>query len=192
MHIICVKSAINCTSLECDYNLWDLLYCAFFKKCMNLYVYQLNVVVVSATDDAREGMVSLLRLIVMREGLRGLYRGLLPNFVKVLPAVSISYAVYERSLVFLNVRHWSTLLHVDGIFLCCDQHRQCEFQWRHDVRCHEWHFLCLIFGPMRALTIYSFYWLVHSLPDAVCWQSRFHFCAFLTVIYTPDANQLIQ
>jgi len=72
---------------------------------MNLYVYQLNVVVVSATDDAREGMVSLLRLIVMREGLRGLYRGLLPNFVKVLPAVSISYAVYERSLVFLNVRH---------------------------------------------------------------------------------------
>lgn len=83
------------------------IYCTvhFSKKYMNLYVYQLNVVVVSATDDAREGMVSLLRLIVMREGLRGLYRGLLPNFVKVLPAVSISYAVYERSLVFLNVRH---------------------------------------------------------------------------------------
>ena len=59
---------------------------------------------VSATDDVKEGTTALLRLIVAREGLRGLYRGLLPNFVKVLPAVSISYAVYERSLVFMNVR----------------------------------------------------------------------------------------
>jgi len=58
----------------------------------------------SATDDAHEGMTVLLRVIIAREGLRGLYRGLLPNFVKVLPAVSISYAVYERSLVFLNVK----------------------------------------------------------------------------------------
>ena len=63
-----------------------------------------NVCHVPATDDAREGTTALLRVIVAREGLRGLYRGLLPNFVKVLPAVSISYAVYERSLVFLNVR----------------------------------------------------------------------------------------
>ena len=59
---------------------------------------------VSATDDAREGATGLLRVIIAREGLRGLYRGLLPNFVKVLPAVSISYAVYERSLVFMNVK----------------------------------------------------------------------------------------
>ena len=58
----------------------------------------------SATDDARSGMSGLLRVIVRREGLRGLYRGLLPNFVKVLPAVSISYVVYERSLAFLNVK----------------------------------------------------------------------------------------
>jgi len=58
----------------------------------------------SATDDAREGAVTLLRVIIKRDGLRGLYRGLLPNFVKVLPAVSISYVVYERSLISLNVR----------------------------------------------------------------------------------------
>jgi len=60
--------------------------------------------IMSATDDARSGMSGLLRVIVRREGLRGLYRGLLPNFVKVLPAVSISYVVYERSLAFLNVK----------------------------------------------------------------------------------------
>jgi len=59
---------------------------------------------VAATDDAREGAAALLRVIVDREGLRGLYRGLLPNFVKVLPAVSISYVVYERCLVSMNVR----------------------------------------------------------------------------------------
>jgi len=59
---------------------------------------------VLATDDAREGAVTLLRVIIERDGLRGLYRGLLPNFVKVLPAVSISYVVYERSLISLNVR----------------------------------------------------------------------------------------
>ena len=64
----------------------------------------MNVCCTSATDDSREGATALLRLIVEREGLRGLYRGLLPNFVKVLPAVSISYVVYERCLVFLNVK----------------------------------------------------------------------------------------
>jgi len=64
----------------------------------------LSVLCDSATDDAREGATALLQVIVRNEGLRGLYRGLLPNFVKVLPAVSISYVVYERSLVSLNVR----------------------------------------------------------------------------------------
>jgi len=70
----------------------------------NKTVFDLCSVCVPATNDAQEGMTALLRLIITREGLCGLYRGLLPNFAKVLPAVSISYAVYERSLVFLNVR----------------------------------------------------------------------------------------
>ena len=72
--------------------------------CVTINVISMNCCYMSATDDAREGTTALLRLIVTKEGLRGLYRGLLPNFVKVLPAVSISYAVYERSLVFLNVQ----------------------------------------------------------------------------------------
>jgi solute carrier family 25 phosphate transporter 23/24/25/41 len=35
------------------------------------------------------------RYIILREGYRGLYRGFLPNALKVMPAVSISYVTYE-------------------------------------------------------------------------------------------------
>ncbi|XP_072500278.1 mitochondrial adenyl nucleotide antiporter SLC25A24 [Notamacropus eugenii] len=41
-------------------------------------------------------MVGLFKRIVSREGIFGLYRGITPNFMKVLPAVSISYVVYEK------------------------------------------------------------------------------------------------
>lgn len=37
----------------------------------------------------------MVKKIVEKEGLFGLYRGILPNFMKVIPAVSISYVVYE-------------------------------------------------------------------------------------------------
>ena len=33
--------------------------------------------------------------VVRREGVRGLYRGIAPSLAKVLPASSISYAVYD-------------------------------------------------------------------------------------------------
>lgn len=45
----------------------------------------------------RDTMVKLLKRIWNNEGLRGLYRGLLPNIIKVVPAVSISYVVYEKT-----------------------------------------------------------------------------------------------
>lgn len=41
-------------------------------------------------------MVALLQRIIAKEGVLGLYRGIAPNFMKVLPAVSISYVVYEK------------------------------------------------------------------------------------------------
>ncbi|XP_074044411.1 mitochondrial adenyl nucleotide antiporter SLC25A24-like [Macrotis lagotis] len=41
-------------------------------------------------------MVGLFKKIVSQEGIFGLYRGILPNFMKVLPAVSISYVAYEK------------------------------------------------------------------------------------------------
>jgi solute carrier family 25 phosphate transporter 23/24/25/41 len=40
---------------------------------------------------------AIFRQIIKNEGIRGLYRGIAPNFLKVAPAVSISYVVYEHS-----------------------------------------------------------------------------------------------
>ena len=37
------------------------------------------------------------------DGIRGLYRGIVPNFMKVIPAVSISYVVYEKLRTALGV-----------------------------------------------------------------------------------------
>ena len=49
------------------------------------------------------GMVETLQTIARDEGPRGLYRGLLPNFLKVIPAVSIGYVVYEQLKHLLQV-----------------------------------------------------------------------------------------
>ena len=47
--------------------------------------------------------LGLFKHIVRTEGFRGLYRGIIPNFCKVAPAVSISYVVYERMRTHLGV-----------------------------------------------------------------------------------------
>lgn len=49
-----------------------------------------------ATAGGGGSMTGLFKNILEREGPFGLYRGILPNFLKVAPAVSISYVVYER------------------------------------------------------------------------------------------------
>ncbi|KAL0193377.1 hypothetical protein M9458_011673, partial [Cirrhinus mrigala] len=49
-------------------------------------------------------MTGLFRHIVRTEGAIGLYRGLAPNFMKVIPAVSISYVVYENLKITLGVQ----------------------------------------------------------------------------------------
>nr|XP_020031748.1 calcium-binding mitochondrial carrier protein SCaMC-3 isoform X1 [Castor canadensis] len=48
-------------------------------------------------------MMGLLRHILSQEGVLGLYRGIAPNFMKVIPAVSISYVVYENMKQALGV-----------------------------------------------------------------------------------------
>uniref|UniRef100_A0A8C7MQW2 Solute carrier family 25 member 25 n=2 Tax=Oncorhynchus TaxID=8016 RepID=A0A8C7MQW2_ONCKI len=48
-------------------------------------------------------MSGLFKHIVKTEGVFGLYRGLAPNFMKVIPAVSISYVVYENLKISLGV-----------------------------------------------------------------------------------------
>ncbi|XP_055049435.1 calcium-binding mitochondrial carrier protein SCaMC-3b [Misgurnus anguillicaudatus] len=48
-------------------------------------------------------MVGQFKHIVSHEGVPGLYRGIAPNFLKVIPAVSISYVVYEHMKKALGV-----------------------------------------------------------------------------------------
>ena len=50
------------------------------------------------------GMVGTLKLIIRSDGPLGLYRGLTPNFMKVAPAVSIAYVVYEQLKTLLGVK----------------------------------------------------------------------------------------
>ena len=42
-------------------------------------------------------MRNSFRAIVKNHGIRGLYRGIVPNMLKVVPACSISYMVYEQA-----------------------------------------------------------------------------------------------
>ncbi|XP_011495317.1 PREDICTED: calcium-binding mitochondrial carrier protein SCaMC-2-A isoform X2 [Ceratosolen solmsi marchali] len=55
--------------------------------------------------NGQNNMVGIFTDIFKREGLKGLYRGLTPNFLKVAPAVSTSYVVYEyvRSALGVNM-----------------------------------------------------------------------------------------
>ncbi|KAE8620159.1 hypothetical protein XENTR_v10010124 [Xenopus tropicalis] len=57
----------------------------------------------SVQGSPQLSMVALFRHIVAREGFLGLYRGIAPNFMKVIPAVSISYVVYENMKRLLGV-----------------------------------------------------------------------------------------
>ena len=54
-----------------------------------------------ATKTASMG--SLFKEIITTEGFKGLYRGITPNFMKVIPAVSIGYVVYENTKRVLGV-----------------------------------------------------------------------------------------
>jgi len=51
---------------------------------------------VPMNSTEKDTMTKLFEKIWEREGVRGLYRGLIPNIIKVVPAVSISYVVYEK------------------------------------------------------------------------------------------------
>lgn len=58
---------------------------------------------VDAKTKSKDTMTSVFKDIIKAEGLKGLYRGITPNFMKVAPAVSISYLVYEKTRVALGV-----------------------------------------------------------------------------------------
>ncbi|KAL3312326.1 hypothetical protein Ciccas_009084 [Cichlidogyrus casuarinus] len=53
--------------------------------------------------NPKEGFISVLKNIHKKEGIRGLYSGIGPNMLKVIPAVSISYACYDQLRYYLGV-----------------------------------------------------------------------------------------
>ncbi|GAA6103366.1 calcium-binding mitochondrial carrier protein SCaMC-3b [Tachysurus ichikawai] len=58
----------------------------------------------ASTEGAPKlSMVGQFKHIVTQDGVPGLYRGIAPNFLKVIPAVSISYVVYEHMKKVLGV-----------------------------------------------------------------------------------------
>lgn len=54
-------------------------------------------------NNPNHTMIGVFRRIIATEGVQGLYRGVTPNFIKVLPAVSISYVMYEYTSQALGV-----------------------------------------------------------------------------------------
>jgi solute carrier family 25 phosphate transporter 23/24/25/41 len=50
------------------------------------------------------GVVDCARKTVSKEGVRGLFKGITPNLLKVVPAVSITYVVYENSKRIMHLR----------------------------------------------------------------------------------------
>ena len=50
------------------------------------------------------GMMDVTRQTIKGEGIRGLFKGLTPNLLKVVPAVSITYVVYDKSKKFIGLR----------------------------------------------------------------------------------------
>lgn len=70
----------------------------------NVFNYLFVLLCTEKAARGAEGTMSgVFREIVQREGVTGLYRGITPNFIKVIPAVSISYVVYEYTSRSLGV-----------------------------------------------------------------------------------------
>lgn len=94
-----------------DPGVFVLLACGTASStCGQLASYPLSLVrtklqAQARTRDASSGdnMISVFKKIFKEDGPRGLYRGLAPNFMKVVPAVSISYVVYEHLRMSLGV-----------------------------------------------------------------------------------------
>jgi solute carrier family 25 phosphate transporter 23/24/25/41 len=96
-------------------NALTLLLCGTLSSCCGqLAAYPLALIRTKLQSQAGIGAklslpreqthaLGLIRYIVRTEGVRGLYRGIVPNFCKVAPAVSISYYVYERTRSRLGV-----------------------------------------------------------------------------------------
>ncbi|XP_066251116.1 calcium-binding mitochondrial carrier protein SCaMC-2 [Euwallacea similis] len=60
-------------------------------------------VIHASIDSSTVSMSGVIRTILQKEGVFGLYRGITPNFIKAIPAVSISYVTYEYASRILGI-----------------------------------------------------------------------------------------
>jgi solute carrier family 25 phosphate transporter 23/24/25/41 len=54
--------------------------------------------------DRYKGMGDVFKKTLAHEGLLGFYKGLVPNLLKVVPAASITYLVYEDMKIRLSIK----------------------------------------------------------------------------------------
>ncbi|OWF41122.1 calcium-binding mitochondrial carrier protein SCaMC-2-like [Mizuhopecten yessoensis] len=91
-----------------DPGILALLGCGTISStCGQLSSYPLALIRTKLQAQGAKGQDTLRTMftkIVKQDGFFGLYRGLAPNFMKVIPAVSISYVVYEHSRDALGVK----------------------------------------------------------------------------------------
>lgn len=95
----------------CEPSVSTLLACGMASSsCAMIATYPLNLVrtrlqaagLPGATQYS--GPIDVVRRVVAADGYTGLYRGITPNMLKVLPATSISYALYNRVTQLLKER----------------------------------------------------------------------------------------
>ncbi|KAL3871521.1 hypothetical protein ACJMK2_039514 [Sinanodonta woodiana] len=91
-----------------DPGIFVLLGCGTISStCGQLASYPLALIrtrlQAEVSNKGKNTMTSIFKKIIKEDGLSGLYRGLAPNFLKVAPAVSISYVIYERARKALGV-----------------------------------------------------------------------------------------
>ncbi|CAI2353866.1 unnamed protein product [Caenorhabditis sp. 36 PRJEB53466] len=65
---------------------------------------RLQAITITRYSTQPHTMFGQFKHILQNEGLAGFYRGITPNFLKVIPAVSISYVVYEKVRTSLGVK----------------------------------------------------------------------------------------
>ena len=64
-------------------------------QCINLKLKDGSVVVKECPEFG--GIKDCCRKTLMQDGVRGFYKGIMPNFMKSVPAISISYLVFEKT-----------------------------------------------------------------------------------------------
>ncbi|KAK3586972.1 hypothetical protein CHS0354_026687 [Potamilus streckersoni] len=91
-----------------DPGIFVLLGCGTISStCGQLASYPLALIrtrlQAEVSSKGKNTMTSIFKKIIKEDGPSGLYRGLAPNFLKVAPAVSISYVIYEQARKALGV-----------------------------------------------------------------------------------------